>query len=141
MRKAKRFFLLFVLMAGMAIAQSASKQNGETSNWQKMKECSEQAERFAKLQWTEPSAVSWWNHYSPKHDKCFVESYTPGEKIKSDEKEVKIGGVYTLWDAFEHHMLAMATSFGPESSNWCAIEDEGKPCEQCRAFIEDRMKN
>jgi len=48
-------------------------------DWQRMKECAEQADREAKRSgWIEgkrdgdASIVGWQNHYSPKYERCYV---------------------------------------------------------------------
>jgi hypothetical protein len=120
-------------------------------NWDRMLQCSEQMDRLAKREgWGESRAgdqlgiLSWQNHYSPKHRKCFVQIFYLYDRSKLSPSAISENRVPSLYwqllDAYENRVLASATSDFP-SSPWCLIHGKSQPCSICESFIEDRMAN
>ena len=64
----------------------------DKDNWQRTKDCTAQAEKFAR----EHKDELIQNHYSPKYGRCYA------ELVQSDA----IGTYYTVFDPFERKMSA-----------------------------------
>jgi hypothetical protein len=127
---------------GLVAAEAGKKGDG----WQRMKECAEQAERFAKHEGLakDPAVPSWRDHYSPKHGRCYIlvnhVNWAPG----------KLGDLPRhydeLWDAFEGRLLSICTdsTWATQSALYCSVQADDSPkndCQACREFTKDRMDN
>jgi hypothetical protein len=134
--------------------------------WERSKECAAQAEKMIAAHDAEMVALlgakhsdRWSNHYSPRYDRCFVESiYLP------QAKDIVKGGPVTfttLFDAFERSDLAStAVGLAPEiacrneqnseqcleiaRNIWkssCRIDNQPTDCAKAKQFIAEHMKN
>jgi hypothetical protein len=110
-------------------------------NWQKSKECAEQAERVAvdyqrrKLPMGAIPGSNWADHYSPKGNRCFVEFWYTTVGNDPGKRNFRDVQVRTLEDAFER--ITIATW----ADNGCKIEDESVNCQKALEFISEHMRN
>ena len=121
----------------------AERSGQPKDDWQRTKDCAEQAYRIIKEN-PEPLRLGWENHYSPKYGLCFVDvSYS-----NPDAKKYK-GAPYffeELYDAFERRLLTICSRDMHISNDnpFCSIQTGPPPhfdCSACRAFIRERMEN
>jgi hypothetical protein len=146
---------------------SEQKQTSKSTpdNWQKMKDCSAQAEKAMaerdrrSISFGGHGSDGWSDHYSPKYNRCFVRA----EYVVAVKDRVKGGPMFYTYliDAFEQVNLASSAS-GPSAqllcrneedpkecergaaivwNSTCNIEDEKVECAKAKQFIDEHMKN
>jgi hypothetical protein len=133
-----------VLSFGQTTTKKVPAAPAKSDNWQKSKECANQAEKVMADNDRRASAMGlpgsagWTNHYSPKYDRCFVSA----EYINKDGGVGKDGPMFStsLIDAFERSFLATSASVGP-AEGFCQIDHKPVACAKAETFIADRMKN
>ena len=126
-----RLFPLAALTLAMIAAAHAE------DNWQRVKGCAAQAEKWEKKNPPYPGYTGGYEQqYSPKYDRCYVRwtvirAHTAGNVA-----------VY-LYDAFEDHSLAWASAdvagVHPGMQGW--IEGRFTDYETADRFIEEHMRN
>jgi hypothetical protein len=90
-----------VLSFGQTAAKKATAPLAKPDTWQRSKECAAQAEKMV-AEWPQrrgTTPAEWYNHYSPKYDKCFVTLYF--SQLSKDEKVFPSIFSEDLFDAFE----------------------------------------
>src|SRR5215475_12024607 len=97
----------------------------DTDNWQRSKECAEQAEKLAKRGSMSIDQI----HYSPKYERCYA---------KLNEVD-SVGINWYLYDVFEEtwlarHLLLHAPLKNGED-NACFINEERKDCAVVDGYI------
>lgn len=119
-------------------------------DWQRTKECAEQADRIATRngwvigQRTEDHTVMGWrNHYSPKYGRCYIlVSYMNRAALKDRDRPLLFD---ELFDAFEGRLLSTCTDATNSGARlMCSIDPAESPdddCRTCRKFTKDRMDN
>jgi hypothetical protein len=133
-----------VLSFGQTTTKKAPAASANSNDWQKSKECANQAEKVMAdndrraAEMGLPGSAGWTNHYSPKYDKCFISA----EHINKDGGVGKDGPMFatSLIDAFERSFLATSASVGP-TEGFCQIDHKPVACAKAETFIADRMKN
>jgi hypothetical protein len=103
--------------------------------WERSKECAAQAEKLV-AEWDRDGLAKgfpktiWVNHYSPKYNKCFIETFNPPAGAPSGRKD-------SLFDAFERSEVASW-----DEGYDCFIDDEKiADCTKVRDFIREHMRN
>lgn len=131
--------------AAASAALAKPEEPAKTDDWQRMKECAQQAERMVKrFEWVEgkDGLTGWENHYSPKFGRCFVAASFTNDAAKKD-RELPV--LYDqLFDAFEGRLLAICTdAIVPKANFFCTVQDEAGPkfdCGGCRQYVQARMR-
>ena len=112
--------------------------------WQRMRQCSEQAERVVDWDRADGTQVlSWTSHYNSTYERCYTEvNHRNGPGFEEPELKLPLQLFY-LVDAFENKTLSSCTSWLlPSAENYCSITDDDSAigdCAACRAFIKERM--
>jgi hypothetical protein len=112
----RRAYILVAIVAGVSFAQTppkkASSVQTKPDTWQRSKECAAQAEKAvaAWSQRTGSTPADWSNHFSQKHDRCFVS--ISSLQASKDEKTYPTVFTTALFDAFER---------GPSLASYCSI--------------------
>jgi hypothetical protein len=116
-----------------------------SDNWQRSKECADQAEKVVPS-WaarTGTAPATWSNHYSPKYNRCFIAII--------NVTELQLFSTVLL-DAFERSSVAFSKELkciGPCSESLqresryvsCTIGDKTVGCDEAKSFISEHMKN
>lgn len=131
-------------------AQSATiQEQPKKDNWQRMKECAEQAERMIKSQGIvfgkrdgDFTKTGYEDHYSQKYERCFMTISTMNSAAGTPG-HTEPAFTTDLYDAFEGKHLATS---GYTIELWAGCYIEGMPksnsnCLEAGAFIDDRMQN
>jgi len=133
--------------------QPAKSGASPVDDWDRMKDCTTQADRLAaRAGWAGSKLGSntnqgWQSHYSAKYRRCYA---LVSEMVPFADSPAL---VYTLHDAFENTVLAGNTNDPRENiqHTFCTINTPGatfgqiaewngkKGCEATAAWIEDRM--
>jgi hypothetical protein len=150
------FACLLVMATVSSFGQSSTKSKStatpsKSDTWQKSKDCASQAERLVSERASKGYGrpLDWYNHYSPKYDRCFLETFN---QLAGNEPG---GGVLfsnSLFDAFERSPIAYwyethCVGACSETINImvkaspCSIEKEPTSCEEVKTFIAEHMKN
>jgi hypothetical protein len=130
---------------------AAVAEQRKTDDWQRIKECAQQAERFVKDWEKVPKGMEeqaksvqllgWQNHYSPKYGRCYIQlSIHTDSKMASNVPEIH----EEMFDAFEGRSLASCTSPLMKNAHlMCFVSDRniGGDCNACRQYIDDHMNN
>jgi hypothetical protein len=116
-------------------------------DWQRMKECAEQADRLArKFGWVEGkvdqlmgSITGIDNHYSARFERCYVEVWY----WTNPPKGPGIPLTYRVaFDAFEQRVVATCTEQG-DKTIYCSVSDRGVSapgdCAACARFLAERL--
>ncbi len=128
--------------------QPPIQRQSSDENWDRMRQCAEQADRVARREgWvgtqkarSDSTVLGWWNHYSPKYGRCYMQVSYLNEPAKRDKRLPEI--YYELHDAFENNYVATCTdATNSGAGSFCHIEGMGPPndCSVCRAFVKERM--
>jgi hypothetical protein len=110
---------------------AAVAEQRKTDDWQRMKECAEQAARLMKQSAPAQPGYedSWSNHYSPKYGRCYVLS----------ESKSKGSAWLHMGDAFEGSTIAVCVEASLKRCVAPGIKDDD--CDACRRYIDDHMNN
>ncbi len=134
--------------AGAATASAKSNQN-----WQRMKECADQADRVTRRYgWVEGQADSvsqhgvmgWENHYSAKYERCYL---VANFMIQEADAKNQLPLLYLLmYDAFETRIVAQCSDMTTgNAAAFCEVSQPGeqssRDCPVCRRFFKERMEN
>jgi len=120
----------FIVATSMLLAAGLMAQEKPKNNWQRMKECAAQAEKYAGSNLTR-------SHYSPKYERCFALVQYIGKGYRDWE----------LIDAFEGTSLAFINTNSANDEEACAIDDaifgehDHTPCTVVRKYIDEHLKN
>jgi len=120
-----------------------------------MKDCAEQAERFAKQlkamereqeqAWRSQTTrfIDWDNHYSPKYSRCYFRAaYLNQSKSKNVPWATNI-----MFDAFEGRVLSSCTKATDAgyARGFCSVDDQAVrsegDCAACQRYIDEHMDN
>jgi hypothetical protein len=124
-------------IAALALIVAAS---AYADDWQKMKECAVQADKWEQLNTQAYGAASYRNHYSPKYNHCYVQ-----REVEAHVKYPREGNVLSteLYDIFEENLMAFTqVSALLDDKGVGYIDSKGSVSrEEARAYIEDHMAN
>ena len=131
-------------------AQSPTiQEQPKKDNWQRMKECAEQAERMIRSQGIvvgkqkgDSTITGYEDHYSQKYERCFMTTSTINYAAGTPGNPTLVITTTDLYDAFEGKLLA--TSANATAWEDCYIEGirgSISHCDEADAFIKDRMQN
>ncbi|MCA1827926.1 MAG: hypothetical protein ABR567_22450 [Myxococcales bacterium] len=134
--------------AGIA-AEVGSTRRGE--NWQRMRECAEQATRVTKEHKSEVHEIdrqSWImnaeNHYSPKYERCYLREVVSSHPTGRAAADIPSFMTY-IYDAFENRVLAECTDeTGLKlAESFCRVHEPstGAGCAACERYIDEHMDN
>ena len=112
---------VILLLAGGLVA-------ADKDNYQRSKECATQAEKLARQEGL--SIVR--NHYSQKYNGCFALLVW----INNDNDLISI---YSLFDAFEHSVLAEEDHNYSKNSHKCTVGKQSYPCAQVEQYVENYL--
>lgn len=120
-------------------------------NWQRIKECAEQADKMAERANLEVgqggrdlTVLGWDNHYNPGYERCYLRVSYLNHNVRPELKDTIPVVYYELHDAFEGRLLSMCTDAVLSNTPFCVIA--GNPdsignCNLCRQFVKDRMED
>jgi hypothetical protein len=145
------FLSAAVLSVGQAPPKEDSQAPAKQDNWQRTKECADQAEKVMaskESQLPKDEYYSWSNHYSPKYGNCFIEIRHMLKIVGANAKHT--GVVYTgqvslveteLQNAFERAPLAYVFGGNLPEHERCNIGGDPVDCAKAINFIAEHMKN
>jgi len=128
-----------------AAGQSLSAANAAATNWGRMRQCAEQADRLAvRLKWSAQKDAGWGSHYNSERQRCFVVETT----FNPDKDLEKITVFEELYDGFEGVVLGDRLIKSVDSKDLlCHVtahpltEPLGRiDCAEYRKFLLDRME-
>ncbi|MGA2274853.1 MAG: hypothetical protein ABSH00_14950 [Bryobacteraceae bacterium] len=130
----------------MAAGRAAEVATAAASNrWQRMRECSEEADRMAKKGWAYDTAAGYVienriSHYSEKYERCYVEVFFSTGRREFPDAPFTYSVIY---DAFEGARVSSCVGPSDEADHspglpvtWCDGD-----CAVCRSHEKDRMNN
>ena len=124
--------------------QPTPEDRAEKDTWDRSRQCAEQAERFVKRLIEEGrggpfKVMGWFNHYSPKFQKCYVRVSYYNALAKSDKEQPLLP--FGLYDAFENREIAFCS--GTPSPLCQFLGDDGSEipgdCAGCQRFVNERI--
>jgi hypothetical protein len=141
MKSVIQLTVLLAFVSGCAAPPPKATEQA-ADNWQKMKDCAEQADKVAsdyqrrKMPMGAIPGSNWANHYNAKENRCYMELWYITIGNKRGSREFVEVSVHSLEDAFDRKAVAQWADNG-----FCEINGEHADCEKAVQFIVEHMKN
>jgi hypothetical protein len=126
-------------------ASAESEGRLESDSWTRSRQCAEQAEQIVKRLTQEQRGgplkiMGWFNHYSPKFQRCFVRVSYFNSLAKSDKEQPLLP--FSLFDAFDNREIAFCSSTPSPLCQFLGDDGSEIPgdCIGCQRFVKERIQ-